>query len=100
MALRVTQYLRPDGRKKMITIQVPDHVGEQAARVVAAGYHFDVEVLSDEKTVSFTCELDTPDDDGEDEPIAAELVPNGPDVDDAIRRLVAEALRVIETGPA
>ncbi len=100
MALRITQYLRPDGRRKLITLKVPDHVGEQAARVVAAGYHFDAEVLSDEKTVSFTCEPDEPDDDGEDEPIAAELVANGPDVAAAIRRLVAEALRVIETGPA
>ncbi len=96
MAVRFTQYLRPDGQRKKITLQVPDHVGEQAARVVAAGYHFDAEVLQDEKTVSFTCEPDEPDEDGDDQPISMELAKNGPGVGEAIHRLVAEALRVIE----
>ena len=96
MPVKFTQYLRPDGRRKMITLQVPDHVGEMAAKIFAAGYHFDAEILMDEKTCSFTCEPNEPDEDGNDEPISMELVDNGPGVGEAIHRLIAEALRVIE----
>ncbi len=94
--VKFTQYLRPDGRRKTIRLQVPDEIGAIAEQVVAAGYHFDAEVLMDEKTVSFTCEPDEPDEDGEDQPIASELVENGPGVGEAVHRLFAEALRVIE----
>lgn len=96
--VKFTQYLRPDGRRKAITLQVPDFVGEMAMKVTAAGYHFDAEVLQDEKTVSFTCEPDEPGEDGDDQPISMELVENGPGVGEAIHRLVAEALAVIEGG--
>lgn len=61
-----------------------------AIRLIEAGFHFDIEELMD-GTVSMTVEPNAPDADGEDQPIAIELCPNGPDVPAAVDRLITAA---------
>lgn len=91
-----TQYLRPHGRPVCVWIERPSAVVEMASRLVASGYHFDIEELMDGH-VSMTVEQNTPNADGEDQPIAQELCPNGPDVPVAVDRLITRAIAVIES---
>lgn len=85
-----TQYLRPHGRRTTVWIERGPEVAATAKQILAAGYHFDIEELSD-KTVSMTVEPNAPDADGEDAPIAQELCLNGPDVPPAVDRLITAA---------
>lgn len=85
-----TQYLRPDGRQRTVWVERSPEIVALATRIIASGYHFDIEELAD-RTVSMTCEPNAPDADGEDQPIAMELVPNGPAVLDAVDRLIRAA---------
>ena len=85
-----TQYLRPDGRQKKVWITRSAEIVALANRLIGAGYHFDIEELRDH-TVSMTCEPNTTTDDEDDAPIAIELVPNGPDVLEAVDRLIRAA---------
>jgi len=77
-----TQYLMPDGRKTSVRIERSEAVATRAKEIVAAGFRFELEMLSDYKTVSLTIA-----DDKED--LAIEVVPNGPGVLIAVDRLVA-----------
>lgn len=90
-----TQYLRPHGRPVATWIERPPDVAATAQRVREAGYHFDIEELRD-GTVSMTVEADRSGDD--DQPIAIELVPNGPAVVPAVDRLIAAAAERIQGG--
>lgn len=92
-----TQYLRPNGRKRLIWVERSPEIAAEARRVRNAGYHFDIEELRD-GTVSMTVEPNSPNADGDDAPIAMELCPNGPAVPSTVDRLVAAAVRYIERG--
>lgn len=75
-----TQYLRPDGRKETIYIEMEDDVAEKAERIVAAGFRLEAEVLTN-GLVSVTiagknCDVDI------------YLVPNGPEVPAAIEAMI------------
>jgi hypothetical protein len=75
-----TQFLRPDGRRAKVSYECPEDVGAKAEKILAAGYRFECEVLTDQ-TVSLTISTD-------EEDVAHELCANGPDVIAAVRRLV------------
>lgn len=85
-----TQYLRPHGQQRAAWIARPPDIVAMAARLIEAGFRFDIEELMD-GTVSMTVEPNAPDADGEDQPIAIELCPNGPDVPAAVDRLITAA---------
>jgi hypothetical protein len=68
----LTQYLRPNGRKTPVSIN---------------------------RTVVSTECLGPPDDDGEPRCLAIEVVPNGPEVPEAVDRLVRSALDAITRIP-
>lgn len=85
-----TQYLRPNGRRKDVWVERSPEVAATAAKIKAAGYHFDIEELMTGH-VSMTVEPNTPDKDGEDAPIAHVLCSNGPPVLEAVDKLVADA---------
>jgi hypothetical protein len=87
MSIHFTQYLMPDGRQKDVTIERPEAVETLAKRVSARGGRFEIEMLSDYMMISLTCEPEDP----EEETLAHELVPNGPDIPAAVDRLVAQA---------
>lgn len=46
MAVSFTQYLLPDGRKKIITLSVADDVDALARKLIDKGYHFEIEILT------------------------------------------------------
>jgi hypothetical protein len=82
-----TQFLRPDGRRMDVSVERPPEVYALAMGLVANGYRFEIEELRD-GTVSMDCSR--PEDDG---PVAMELCRNGPEVPDAVDRLVRAAAR-------
>jgi hypothetical protein len=83
--IKFTQYLRPNGEKRDVTIERPDVVSDIAKRIIAAGYVLECEVLSDEQTCSFTIG-----DPREEIDVAIELCPNGPKVPVAVDKLITE----------
>lgn len=85
-----TQYLRPHGRPVKVWIERSPDIAALARKVCEAGYHLDIEELMD-RTVSMTVEPNTPDADGEERPIASELCRNGPEVPDAVDRMIRAA---------
>jgi len=89
MAIPFTQYLRPDGRETLITIERSLEIENVARRLIALGCRFEAEVL---RTNHLSLEaLGPKDEDGDPTTLAMEIVPNGPGVPDAVDRLVLEA---------
>ena len=90
MNIKFVQYLRPDGRTRMIEVDRPDDIYLLAAEVVAAGGVFTAEELMT-GTISVACEHGDAD-------IAIELSPNGPGVNEAVDRLVKKAHEILKGG--
>lgn len=88
--IEFTQYLRPDGRERKVTIDRPAEIERLAYQIVhKLGGTFTVEeLMTGEAAVA--CE--TP----EDGDIALEVVPNGPQVPDAVDRMVRAAWKYLE----
>lgn len=82
MSIPFTQYLLPDGRTRQESIERPVEVETVARSFIAAGGCFEAEMLGDGQ-VSLTAEL------GE-TCVAIEIVPNGPEVPNAVDRIVNE----------
>jgi enoyl-CoA hydratase/carnithine racemase len=80
-----TQYLMPDGERRKQFFDRPPEVETKAKRLIASGAVFESEVLTT-GLVSLTCELLD-----EEETLAHEICAKGPDVLDAIDRLVNRA---------
>jgi len=87
-----TQFLRPNGQRRTIDLTVDEETRGKAGLLQEAGYDFEAEILSDDRTVSL--EICKEDEEGEVETLALKLVPNGPKVQDAIQDLVDEAFNV------
>lgn len=79
--IEFTQYLRPDGRQRKITIDLPE-VQSKADAIIAAGFVFEIEVLS-EGTVSATISDDLYDH-------SNVLASNSPDVPAAIAAMIMD----------
>lgn len=90
MAIPFTQYLRPDGRRVSVTVDRSPEVEAKARVVIDAGLRFECEVLSDRRTVSLTVADPVAEKD-----VAIEVVPNGPEVPEAVDRLVESAYRLV-----
>ncbi len=83
--VQFTQYMRPDGHTKPITMDVPPDVADKAERLAEWDVRFSAEMLRTEE-VSLTAEDATIN-----ETLAIEVVPNGPEVIDAVHRLINNA---------
>jgi hypothetical protein len=81
-AIPFTQYLMPDGRAKQVSIDRPDEIAAKAQQIIAKGYRFECEMLSDWQTISLTI---TDPDEGD---VEIEVVENGPDVPLAVDRMI------------
>ena len=79
-AIHFTQYLRPHGRPVPVFIDRPDEIAAKADAIRARGFQFECEELTT-GDVSLTISNDDGDHD-------IEVVPNGPDVPDAVDRLI------------
>lgn len=87
-----TQYLRPDGEAKEITIERPAEIEAKAAKLKNLGATLEIEVLATGE-VSMTVEL-------KDETLAIEVVPNGPEVPSAVDRMITKALAEVLALPS
>lgn len=75
-----TQYLFPDGRKKLVSIEAPDHIVKAADAIIGRGFRFECEILSTDH-VSVTISDD-------DDDYAIELCQNDESVHKAVERLI------------
>lgn len=76
-----TQYLRPNGAKVPVSIEVSDELGPKVDAIYEAGFHFECEVLTDDTTCSFTIG----DDHGD---YANELCTNGETVPTHVEKMI------------
>jgi hypothetical protein len=82
-----TQYLRPNGRQVQVFFQCQDPaVADKAQRILAAGYRLECEELLTGE-VSLTIG-------NEEEDLAWQLCPNGPEVPRAVSRLIMDFPKV------
>lgn len=95
MEIPFTQYLMPGGRTVPVLIDMPADCASAALALLRRGYRFECEMLGDFRTLSLTC-VD-PADTGD---IAIELASNGPEVPEAVKRLVASAWQYAESAGA
>lgn len=81
-----TQYLRPDGRRKSVEIIRSQPIMDKAEQIIAAGYSFEIEELSN-GMISMTISGYDPhiDEDGD---VAHEICANGPDVPAKVDKMI------------
>jgi hypothetical protein len=80
LGIPFTQYLRPDGRKRAVTIERPPDVEALAQRFIDSGGRYECEELTSGHASLTAVKF------GED--VCIEVVMNGPEVPDAVDRLV------------
>ena len=85
MAIPFTQFLRPDGRKTSVSIDMPEEIELMATALIESGYKFEIEELST-GMVHMDCSTY-----GAEGPVALELCQNGPPVIAAVERLVRDS---------
>ena len=85
MSIPFTQFLRPDGRRRDVTIDMPEEIEAKAHELIEAGYRFEIEELT---TGHVHMDCSRPDDD---EPVALKVCANGPPVITAVTELVNDA---------
>lgn len=83
-----TQFLRPDGRRREVSIVRSDEVARQAQQLIEAGCRLEIEELTTGH-VSMTVERD--DAEGETQVLGQRIVMNGPKVPSAVDSMITEA---------
>lgn len=91
MSIPFTQYVRPYGRKRRMTIDLPPDVEERAQKVIAAGWLFEAEILTTDQ-VSFS--VHNPHSD-EPEDVAIRICDNGPEVPAVVTQLIDDAIAAL-----
>jgi len=94
MPIPFTQFMRPDGRKHPVTIERPPDIETLAKAIMQAGCRFEIEVLQT-GAVSMEIVTDVPDPDLRNV-VAIEICPNGPQVPEAVDRLVKSAVSTLK----
>lgn len=87
MTIPFTQYLRPNGLKRDVSIDRPTEIEALAFQFIERGGWFEVEELPSRDASLTACFVV----DGEPADIAIRVVPNGPGVAEAVDSLVQEA---------
>ena len=80
-----TQYMLPDGRKKDTGIERPAAIEALASKIIEAGFRFEAEVLG---TGSVSLTIVGQNEEGEEDDLDIEVVENGPEVREAIDRMI------------
>jgi hypothetical protein len=95
MNIEFTQYLLPDGRTKLVTIDRPDEIAFKAQSLIDAGCKLEIEMLTTgEISMSVEREPVNDDDDGV---LAMEICFNGPDVPVRVDKMINAALAAWRT---
>ena len=89
--IRFTQYMLPDGRPVARNYPCSEALSVKAQEFIQVGGFFEAEILPN-RQVSLTACLSL---DGEPQDIACEICNNGPEVHDAVDRLIHHALEAI-----
>ena len=86
MDIEFTQYMLPNGRTKLITIDIDEETGKIARVLQENGVRFEIEILTT-GVISMTAEMN----DNDENLLAIELCPNGPGIEDVVTKLIATA---------
>lgn len=89
--IRFTQYLRPNGRKRITEIERTPEIVLLANKFIIAGGWFESEELTTGQVSLTACFMI----DEEPQDIAFEIIPNGPGVPEAVDRLVHKAIKFL-----
>ena len=89
MSIPFTQFLMPNGRKNLVTIDRPDKVEKQAEALIAANLSLEIEMLTTGE-ISMTVE-----DHSEENTVAIRVCHNGPDVPINVDDMIDEAWNII-----
>jgi hypothetical protein len=87
-----TQYLRPDGRKRYVDIDMPAPIEHLALQFIEAGGRYEIEELRTGE-VSLTAVFNV---DDEDRDIAREICSNGPPVVHAVALIVRKSISFLD----
>lgn len=82
--IQFTQYLRPNGRPRLVTITLDEEAEDKARRIRAAGFVFEIEELTN-GMVSATIA-----DPEQDEDLVFSITANGPEVPVGLRKMIME----------
>ena len=82
MAIEFIQFLRPHGRRSKQKIERPQEVEARAELLKEKGYEFHAEMLTTGQVSLTVFDPETEAD------VAIEVIPNGPEVLDAVDRLI------------
>ncbi len=88
MKIPFTQFLMPNGDRRQVFFDCDPAQDSKVMRLIEAYVSFECEVLSTGE-VSLTVEFEMPD--GENETLAHEICPNGPEVEKAVEKLINNA---------
>ena len=94
-AVPFTQFLMPNGRRQTILIDRPVEVADAALWLIAQGCSLEIEMLSDYTTISMEV-MGPPGADGEDNCLAGDICPNGPEVPVHVDRMIFKAKAHLE----
>lgn len=94
MSIPFTQYMRPDGRKVAVSIELDEETETKAQEFIDVGGWFECEHLTTGHA-SLTACWNMPDGDND---IAIRVVPNGPLVPDAVASIIYEAMHKYNSG--
>ena len=93
MSILFTQYLRPNGRKQHITIDLDPETEQIAHEMQDFGFYFDIEELQT-GMISMTCEHPSLDD-----LVSIQVCPNGPGIDQVVKTLVEDGYQFWQQNP-
>ena len=94
MSIPFRQYLRPHGTPTEVTIDRPADVEAKARAVIASGLRFEGEVLTTGQVSLTVFDPEAVED------VAITIVPNGPQVPEAVDMLVEEAWSLVSARSA
>lgn len=95
MSIPFTQFLRPNGKRRHVSIDRPADVEAKAQALIDAGCRFEIEELTTGHVNIECCGPVL----GEDGTISGELCHNGPEVLEAVDRIVNAACERLVEGP-
>jgi ribosomal protein S8 len=89
--MNFTQFMMPNGRQEKTSITRSNEIEAMAKTLVDAGYVFEIEMLSDYRTIS----MEVVNKANPEEVIASKLVENGPRVPEAVDDMVKKAIHAL-----
>lgn len=87
MTIPFTQYMMPNGFKNPVEISLDEETEAKAQQILAKGYRFECEMLSDYRTCSFSITHPTLDE-GEPYDVVTAIATNGPGIRQTITHMI------------